>query len=287
MKRIVSTICSTIIISALMMSSAWASPIASWDYTVDGAFINWSTTVGTSGDYSSPVQGITTNVADYKYLAYDLDAGVPVPPGTYAEGYSKLSWGDYIWSGPGPVYSQVPGASLSSIGITASSGTLITDGPASLGMQLYHDNNVILGGSIQLESGMVRAILELTPSGFPPLPVFSTTLDFLFFETPNGTPTESDVFVLLNPEVTEETFHYYGVDYVFSFGGSFGLIPDAYLALLGLPAGSVGWITTENALTTHDTFVSITALPTPEPTSIILMGLGLLGLFGLRRHARA
>lgn len=287
MKRNLSALCGTLIMSALLMSNAWASPIPSWDYTVDGAFISWSTTVGTSGSYGSPAQGITTSPADYKYLAYAIDAGVPVPPGTYAEGYSKLAWGDYIWSGPGPVYSQVPGANKSAIGITANSGTLITDGPASLGMQLFHDNNVILGGSIQLASGVVRAILQLAPSGFPPLPVFSTTLDFKFFETPNGTPTENDVFVLLNPEVTQETFHFYGVDYVFNFGGSFGLIPQAYIDLLGLEPGAVGWITAENALTTHDTFLTITALPTPEPTSIMLMGLGLLGLFGLRRHARS
>lgn len=290
MKRLLSSLLGTVVLTALMVVNALAAPIPSWDYTVDGIFVSWKTTVGTSGTFDTPAQGITG--FEPEELFYNLDGGVPVPPGTSAKGYRHIAWGDYVWSGPGPVYSQIPGANISSIGINARSSTttgpLITDGPASLGMELYHYNQPILSGSIQLKSGVVRSVLTLAPSGNPPLPVFSTKLDFLFFETPNGNVnTESDVFVLLNPEVTEETFHYYGVDYVFSFGGSFGLIPETYRALLNLPVGSVGWITSENAYNAFDTLISIRALPTPEPTSIILMGLGLLGLFGLRRRSQA
>lgn len=286
MKRLVSTLFGSVVLTALLVTNAWTAPIPAWDYTVDGVFINWSTTVGTSGSFAAPTAGI--HGFDAQELFYSFDGGVPVPPGTSAKGYRELAWGDYVWSGPGPVYSQVPGASLSSIGLNPRSGTMITNGPASLGMELYHNNHVILGGSIQLESGIVRSVLTLAPSGMPPLPVFSTKLDFLFFETPNGNPaSESDVFVLLNPDVTEETFHFYGIDYVFSFGGSFGLIPESYRAMLDLPLGSVGWITEEGLYNAFDTLVSIKALPTPEPTSIILMGLGLLGLFGLRRRAQA
>lgn len=286
MKRLLSSLLGTVVLTALMVVNALAAPIPAWDYTVDGIFVSWKTTVGTSGTFDTPAQGITG--FEPEELFYNLDGGVPVPPGTSAKGYRHIAWGDYVWSGPGPVYSQIPGANLSSIGINARSGTMITDGPTSLGMELYHYNQPILSGSIQLKSGVVRSVLALTPSGNPPLPVFSTKLDFLFFETPNGNVnTESDVFVLLNPEVTEETFHYYGVDYVFSFGGSFGLIPETYRALLNLPVGSVGWITSENAYNAFDTLISIRALPTPEPTSIILMGLGLLGLFGLRRRSQA
>lgn len=286
MKRLVSTLFGSVVLTALLVTNAWTAPIPAWDYTVDGVFINWSTTVGTNGSFAAPTAGI--HGSDAQELFYSFDGGDLVPPGTSAKGYRELSWGDYIWSGPGPVYSQVPGASLSSIGLNPRSGTMLTNGPASLGMELYHNNHVILGGSIQLESGIVRSVLTLAPSGMPPLPVFSTKLDFLFFETPNGNPaSESDVFVLLNPDVTEETFHFYGIDYVFSFGGSFGLIPESYRAMLGLPLGSVGWITEEGLYNAFDTLVSIKALPTPEPTSIILMGLGLLGLFGLRRRAQA
>lgn len=286
MKRLLSTLLGSIVMTALLAASAWAAPIPAWDYTVDGVFISWKTTANGSGTVDAPAQGI--HGADEQNLVYNFDGGLPVPPGTSAKGYRQLSWGDYIWSGPGPVYSQEPDAVLSSIGLNPRSGTMITDGPASLGMELYHNNKDILGGSIMLKSGVVRSILTLAPSGMPPLPIFSTKLDFLFFETPNGDEaTESDVFVLLNPEVTEETFHFYGIDYVFSFGGSFGLIPETYRALLNLPIGSVGWITAEGADNTFDTLVSIRALPTPEPSSIILMGLGLLGLFGLRRRSQA
>jgi len=293
MKRLLSTLLGTVVLTALMVTSALAGPIMDWNYTVDGAFTSWTTKLfNQTGNADTPAFGITTEAANYKELHYSIDGGTYVGP-TTAKGYSAISWGDYVWKDPGVIV-QDPTVPRSTIGIISKSGTLnmVTDintGVSSAngdGMTLFHDNHVVYG--IQLKSGVARAVLELAPSGYPALPVFSTTLDFNFYETPNNNPdAPGDVFVLMNPEVTQETFALGGYYYTFNFGGSFGLIPEVYRTLLGLPADAVGWVTAEDQYNEYLTSISITAVPTPEPTSIILMGLGLLGIFGLRRRAQA
>lgn len=271
-----------LLVTMMLHATAFAGVVPQWNYTVDGIFVEWTNSRNDTNVYQDPTNGITGS--GIKTLTYDFAGGVPVTPAASVTGYSKLSWGDYYYTNR---YRRDNGATKSSISIAATSGILNTGGAAAKGLVLTHDNRPIDGSNIDLTSGIVRAILKLTPAGGSALPIFSTALDFAFYETPNSSNTPNDVFVLLNPGVTQETFHFYGIDYVLDFTKSFSPIPAAYRASLNLPADAVGWVTKENFTTVHDTLVSIRALPTPEPTSILLMGAGLVCIALVKRNRRS
>lgn len=284
MKRL-ALIALALLFTLLVQTVASAAVVPTWTYTVDGAFVEWTNSRNDTNVVGDPTNGITG--IGSKSLTYVFDGGVPLPAPVTVQGYSTLKWGDYNYNANQNRYTLQSGSTTSTISVSPTvDGTLTTGGSAVNGLLLSHTNNAINSSRITLSSGIVRAILQLAPSGQPALPVFSTELDFKFYETSNTGSTQQDVFVLLNPEVTQETFHFYGVDYVMDFTKSFSPIPLAYRSLLGLPADAVGWLTREGQTTTHQTLLSIRALPTPEPASAVLMLVGLGALTLMARRTR-
>ena len=134
----------------------------------------------------------------------------------------------------------------------------------------------------------------------------------------------NDVFVLVNPEASVEDFTYMGYNYTFSFTSGLGLLDMESLAgmdyngstvlqtLEDLGYGEVtyerfmwwayengwvadpefnlfGWTTVEDATTYASsalTVVSNGPVPTPEPSTFAILGLGLVGLAFVSRRMR-
>ncbi len=272
MKRILTA---AILSFSLIFSAALASAgtmINSWNYNADGIFVDYHDSLGGT----TIIQG-----SDAATLSWIFDAG-GFNPGSDS-GYRTLTWGDQ-WR-------------KSSIDIDpVSGGTLVTNDltpPDANGIYLTHVNNPITDSPYNLNGGKVRATLELTAADpyIMNFPVLSTLLEFSFFETPNSGLYPNDIFVLLNPEVTVETFIFDGYFYTFKFTGFQQITDSLYLDFLedngfDVSGPVFGWLTAENATTGVPTYLTIEAVATPEPGTLMILGAGLLGLAAVRRRFR-
>lgn len=265
----------TVLVS-LMLLAGFSS--VSWAVTVPfSQNTGFDTNPGTllSDDSGSPQNDIRWNAAAVSLPGYSIIDPTSPKFNTIFWGVGNNNGGlkDYDWGTPvGNYFTDYSG--LRVLGFAGDN----TVGDWSTISRIYHQNSTISASFATLSSAIIRATLTVGTDDLNSIP-------FTFYETPNdgshpgpgGLGDGPDEWAFNPVGFAPVSFTYGGIDYLAEFKFA-NLVNGTFV-----PNSETSWSlwTREGVTSSADVQMRLTEVPTviPEPASLSLLGLGLLGLF--------
>jgi hypothetical protein len=257
----------------LVTTPAMADPISDWEYTLiygfqDGSWSPASATGSLLNPYGDPTRLEWGTGGSGPSSIQASGMNLPTPPngittGTYSLGDGKHQVLTFTHEN-NPIYSTTPSSSLTET-------------------TLY--STFSLGPFFDLRSFEIE-FWETPNSGYPTNPADP---DWVSDDYDENNPAE-DYFWLRNPEdlITEITYLGYIYTITFEIEGLVEL-PNkalAHWADEGITEGALGLITQEDRDTSFISSFTMTARAVPEPGTMILFGIGMIGLAGAMRRKK-
>jgi hypothetical protein len=269
-------LCASIAAAAVLFSGQLvAEPITNFSWNLQANWANWN------NDGPTPY----TNVTGFDESSAVVSAG--------SGDATTVEWGTGT-AGPSGLVIQNPFVAGSFVLTETFAGSGIWTSGLEAGSLLTHINNPITSGGVTLSSLNLIDVFNL--SSVAPAHDFDTTssiFDILFKETTNLPGDVDDIFVVENPGELTQDYVFGGYTYSLNVTAvGLGPLAPELCGAVPVAAPCFGITTAENGTTDVQFFLELTArantTDVPEPASLGILGLGLVGLsLAKRRKANA